>query len=609
MKILKLDVRMIRYLLKRTLNYFFYILMPLVAIFIGLFFYVNDSFRSEAKHMSAAHLSQVQSVCDLVFGETKRLIARISLSSESRLFMTPSYMHVRSLDMINQLRSDVLIQRYIDSIYLYSESASLALTDKGLSAVVETEPPQWLRFINYQDMNIAVGTYTRSGVYPYILSFSKPVLVERQSARGAVVVDVDLAEIGAILNRLKDSDGSSAYVLDEQMNVLAGRGMKRVYGRHIEEVLGVDIEKGSFPRSFVAGDMVLSLDKSALLPVYYASVMPLSHFRNLLSDSPLMVLVICIASFFIALLISFVITYKSTDTIRRVVQSIADPMKADHVENDLTFVLGDILQAEQPHVLDEALTTRLYLIKREQAASLQAQISPHFLYNTLDTINWMAYADVGGANRVSDSLATLSDLFRYTLHRGSYVCTLADEIEHMRTYAELLKLRFNGRFQIALDVDRADYGNVALRFMLQPLVENVMQHGVKPVERRTVDICISGHVESGVLTLIVSDNGVGIDEERLRWVNEMLRSSMDVMDQEMRSALSFADDQSRRQVLWDTLEAAHDEGGGGLGLRNVNVRLKLIFGNKYGLSLEKNAGGGVRTLISIPHTGITQRRE
>lgn len=215
--------------------------------------------------------------------------------------------------------------------------------------------------------------------------------------------------------------------------------------------------------------------------------------------------------------------------------------------------------------------------KREaELRSLQAHIKPHFLYNTLDTIHWMAKKK--GADDVSDMVESLSRLFRIGLSKGDDIIPMTDEWTHISSYLQIQKTRYRDRLTYELDLPKEAEGLYVLKLVLQPIVENAIYHGIK-ARRGPGIIRVSAEVEGGVLRLIVKDNGAGMSQERLDALRRQLQDPLAAMDH------------------------PPEEGGPAsrsYGMLNVQARLALTFGEKYGISIESTEGTGTSVMIEHP---------
>lgn len=218
--------------------------------------------------------------------------------------------------------------------------------------------------------------------------------------------------------------------------------------------------------------------------------------------------------------------------------------------------------------------------KREaELRSLQAHIKPHFLYNTLDTIHWMARKK--GADDVAQMVESLSKLFRIGLSRGSDVIPLADEIEHIRSYLQIQQTRYKDKLNFTLNVAPGVQRVSVLKLILQPIVENAIYHGIK--ERRGPGhILIEADEHDGHLIIRIADDGKGMPVGRLFSLRERLNASF----------------------------AAEDEPGEtgqthGYGMMNIQARLKLTFGEAYGLYIDSETDTG--TTVTMIHPIIRER--
>ena len=207
---------------------------------------------------------------------------------------------------------------------------------------------------------------------------------------------------------------------------------------------------------------------------------------------------------------------------------------------------------------------------------LQEQINPHFLYNTLDTIVWLIE---GGKNeQAEDMVISLSDFFKLALSHGHEFITIREEELHIRSYLQIQQVRYQDILTYEIAIDPAVYQYKILKLTLQPLVENALYHGIKPL-RAKGRVTISGHMhEDHTIHLTVEDNGVGMQPEEL--------------------------EQLRRDIALP----CSDENAAGFGMANVNERIRLNFGKQYGLSIDSAPGQGTKIEIVIPAIWIDQNQ-
>ena len=199
--------------------------------------------------------------------------------------------------------------------------------------------------------------------------------------------------------------------------------------------------------------------------------------------------------------------------------------------------------------------------------ALQSQIQPHFLYNTLDCIHWQACAD--GNKETSELVMALARYYRICLSKGKDVIPLKQELEHIRCYLVIQNKRYGDIVQYDILVDDALADVKIPKLTLQPLVENAIYHGIRIKEGLSGAVRVEAEQQEGKVLLQVIDSGKGMSKEQI---------------EEMNNSISNYDEEF------------------GYGVRNVNRRIELTFGNEYGLYYRINEAGGVTVEILLPET-------
>ena len=224
-----------------------------------------------------------------------------------------------------------------------------------------------------------------------------------------------------------------------------------------------------------------------------------------------------------------------------------------------------------------------YQIKRMKKAAeldaLVAQINPHFLYNTLESIVWQARA--AGAYKISDMAYSLGKMFNIMVNKGHSMLTVEKELEHVKLYVHLQNNRYNDRFDLRIDLDDEELLQYrTLKLILQPIVENIILHGFTK-EQEDCTIHIGVYLNRGMLVYDVEDNGIGIPKAELESIRAGLKEQ-NVMEYDEQNA------KLRRNS------------GRGIGLQNVHQRIGLYYGNQYGLEIYSEEGEGTEVIIRIP---------
>lgn len=295
-----------------------------------------------------------------------------------------------------------------------------------------------------------------------------------------------------------------------------------------------------------------------------------TFFMNLVRFSllgmGLLLLLVIILSYYIPRSITMPIT-----RISRVTDQVAKgnlSVRAAAESGAEARMLSDSLNAmiDKINELLDQVTTEQIRLRKAEFELLQAQINPHFLYNTLDTIVWLAEA--GDQKRVVSMVGNLSDFFRTSLNQGKDIISIREELAHVRSYLEIQQVRYQDilRYEITVPEDLYEYK--IPKITIQPLVENALYHGIKN-KRGQGTITITGKSKENGFVLYVRDNGIGMTQERLNEVRAGIQK------------LSY----TGKEIY---------------GLYNVNERIRLNFGETYGISIESTYGEGTCVSISLP---------
>jgi two-component system sensor histidine kinase YesM len=207
---------------------------------------------------------------------------------------------------------------------------------------------------------------------------------------------------------------------------------------------------------------------------------------------------------------------------------------------------------------NKALTSNLYnaIIKQKEAElmALQSQINPHFLYNTLNSIYLMA--ERVQAKNISTMVMNLSKIFKFALNRGESFTIVKNELKHVESYLEIQKIRYEDKINVHIRIDDAIQYKKMMKFIIQPLVENAIYHGLEQKEDPG-NLYIEGGMKDGNIVLVIKDDGIGFDSET---------------------------------VLTE---------GRGIGIKNVDDRIKLYYGDNYGLIIDSRIGIGTEITVTL----------
>lgn len=396
---------------------------------------------------------------------------------------------------------------------------------------------------------------------------------------GVVLVDLKINTIGNQLMEKGFNDQEFFYIIDKNQQVVFAPVNKIVY-----RVATDWIDSLANPN---AGNMkIQNIGDASYQTLYIYSDYIKCNFVGVFSLNPTLNLIRTIQKdtiYYAILLLLFgiVIVVSFTESITKPIRNLQGLMKrAADGEWDVEFEVHHTDEIGQLgnsfNMMIESIKNLINIVYIEQQQKkeaelkvFQAQIKPHFLYNTLDTINWMAQEY--NADDISEIVVALTNLFRISLSKGKEIIALKEEILQVESYLTIQMVRYRGKFEYEIKCpEHLKYCQV-IKLILQPLVENAIYHGIKTQENYGF-IQIDIQQEGDILILSVEDDGAGIEPEKLEEMNALL-------DGKSSNANPY-----------------------GIGIFNVNARIQLTYGKQFGVKLYSEIGKGTRAVITQPYT-------
>ncbi|MCQ2519921.1 MAG: sensor histidine kinase [Lachnospiraceae bacterium] len=253
-------------------------------------------------------------------------------------------------------------------------------------------------------------------------------------------------------------------------------------------------------------------------------------------------------------------------------------VRANEYEDVEASVLSDSLNTMIDKINDllAQVTEEQINLREAELELLQAQINPHFLYNTLDTIVWLAEGN--RQKEVVEMVKNLSDFFRTSLSRGREMVSLSDELLHVSSYLKIQQVRYQDILDYEVNVDESLYAFQIPKISIQPLVENALYHGIKN-KRGLGKITITSEKETDHFNIVIIDDGIGMSSERLTEVRQGLHDAT--------FSPQVGLEKEKKKNMY--------------GLLNVNERIKLKFGNEYGISIDSEYQSGSVVKVRLPY--------
>lgn len=548
-------------------------------IVLSIMFYSNTlkNIREEITLENSYIFDNSVNIIDRTLMEVDTLSSSLA-SNESTQLYTINNVSTDSFKTISRLAKTLpIIYRYIDSIYIYSEPTDTVIMDNNCIPLSDLSDTDWISA--YHAVTSPKGTIiprSKNNVYPQLITIIKPIYVADEK-KGAIIMNINAQSIYNSMLYQQYKDGRLFFLVNADNKIIISSELS--YFNTYPDDIGLNtltIESNPKNSVYEINDknyVVLSGD-STISDYKYISAYPLELYEHKLSTMKLQIIGILLLLMIIIFILAYVASVRSYSPLNEIISFLDNSQPpADSIEEEDKNELMYIINSIQTHINDktkmaEILEERMKLLRKSQYDMLQTQINPHFLYNTLETINWMAYNMSNSENPVSKSLINLASFFRNTLTSGYFV-SIENEIKYTKEYVNILALRYGDLFDIEWDIDESILSYTIIKICLQPIIENAVYHGIKQKNDKGL-IKIKGLCDDNNIILIVSDDGVGIEKDDLDELNKTL------------SDTSFTNEKSH------------------IGLSNVNQRIKIIFGDSYGIHVESTVGVGTDVYVTIP---------
>jgi two-component system sensor histidine kinase YesM len=432
------------------------------------------------------------------------------------------------------------------------------------------------------------------GRYPWVISLVRELHGDSGTLLGYIQVDLNYAVIDDLCRNAQmgltspgvpaPRDSGYVFILGASGDIVYHPRQQLVYGglktERIAEILA--LRRGSITEKADGRDLLYTArpsDKTGW------TIVVVSYLSELLSDSRrafYTFVLLALLCFAISSIVSSIVSLRISRPIESLRRSMQE-VERGNFDIDITVESSnEVYQLARD--CDIAVKKVRDLIEQNRKDSeqkrilelraLQAQINPHFLYNTLDSIVWMV--ELGENEEAIDVTSNLARFFRLGISRGSEVITIRTEIEYLETYLSIQKTRYKSKLDYEVSFQPELYDYRILKLLVQPVVENAIYHGIKNKKSPGI-VRILGEREGRTMLIRVTDDGVGMGEERLAAVRALLATGdRTAFDGQAENALS------------------------GVGVNNVQERIRLYFGSEYGLSFESRQGAGTTVTIRIP---------
>ena len=538
-------------------------------------------------------------VTAMVQDENQRLIGQVARSVESylRTIMKLSdslyYGAVKNADLSSESVGSELTLLYdnnkdnVDNIALFSEDGMLveAVPAARLKPNLDVTGEPWFRDAlektENQHFSLPHVQYifdNNENQYRWVISLSRAVELTSgtSTAQGILLVDISYSSLEQLFDGVTAGKGGYVYLISSDGELLYHPKMQLIDSGRMQEnnVAAAAYKDGNHMEEFDGSSRFVTIKSIGYTGWKVVGVTPENVVTlNTIKTRLFIVFIIALILFILALINSY-ISSRITNPIKELEKSVGIleegnldvPVYAggSYEIQHLGKSIGDM--AAQIRLLMKDIVTEHEAKRKQEFDTLQSQINPHFLYNTLDIIVWMIENEQKA--EAVKAVTALARFFRISLSKGKSIITVRDELEHVRNYLMIQHMRFKNKFTYEIQAEDGVLELASLKLMLQPLVENAIYHGMEFMDGDG-EILLKVWKEEGELYFSVIDNGLGMTEEQ---VGNLFTGASHV--------------DSKR--------------GSGIGVKNVNERIKLYFGEKYGLSIESEPDEGTTVKIHLP---------
>ena len=416
--------------------------------------------------------------------------------------------------------------------------------------------------------------------YRWVVSLSRQVELTRAGSieGGVLLVDMSFSGIEQICKdvELASSDGY-LYLIDGDGEIIYHPRQQLIYAGLLEENnrTAAGYEDGSHAETFGGAKRQVTVKTVGYTGWKLVGVVPADNIWDNYGQLLLFFLFVVLFSIFLLVFVNLHLSERISVPIKTLERAVKE-LEAGREEVDID-VSGPYEIERLGHSIRSMVSTMRHLMddiieqeaqkRRSELDVLQSQINPHFLYNTLDSVVWMT--ENGRTDEAILMVTSLARFFRISLSRGSNIIPIADELEHARHYLTIQKMRYKNKFSAVIAAEDGVEGLYTIKLIVQPILENAIYHGMAYADGDG-EITVRARRDGEDVVIEVADNGPGMPEEMVE------------------------------RLLDQSYAAAPGTKGSGIGLRNVHQRIRLTFGEEYGLAIHSEPDAGTTVCIRLP---------
>lgn len=560
---------------KLFLCYLFATVLPLLSACVITFTTTSESLKRQSQENIAGNLRQINSVITENLESYSQIMDIIVVNKYIQNYIALDYSQMGYEDMYyfvdGFFKSIQLTNPAIESITIYSENDTLPRDEYYFHPVEEgMEEAAWYEKVKYSKGTEVYGQYQAKADGGGSFSLAR-CMTWHQAAVPSAVLAIRIGD-RQIRNAIDKSGGTDHYFIVDEEGKLVFPTESAFFGRNIQEIDGLNAS----PEDLAQQTVLLRQEPHIVTALTLGNgwrtlaVTPLGGIRQSARQSAMWILAVGAAFFAVAIVLTYVISYAFSQKTRELTDAVKRLRNGEYgvvLPQSSGGEIGELVDAfNDMSTTIERLISEVYekelSLKQAELNMLQEQVRPHFLYNALSSISSLAMRNQD--EETCRMVRLLSDFYRMSLNSGNTSLTVEQELTLTHCYVAIQKVRFQERIAVTFDVDESLLSHRTLKLLLQPIIENSISHGLYD-SMSTLHIRVTVAEREGMLAYTVEDDGAGMDAQMLA----ALRSDLN----------------HRRE---------------GFGLKNVNVRIKLTYGEPCGLQIDSEPMRGTRVTLTLP---------
>ena len=494
--------------------------------------------------------------------------------------------------ILNQFETILDSRSDIRNVGIISKNGRMLINDgkKSVNSDLDLNTQEWYtQALDSPEGPMLTSSHVQhiiSGERPWVITLSRGIRDREGSGEkeGVFFIDLNYSAISELCDQSTVGTKGYAFILDARGNIVYHPQQQQLYNELQTENISLimDTEDDTVLTGTGSNGKLYSISRSDKTGW---TVVDCTNVRELLSKSrqaQSIYVLTAVILVIVALLFSRFMARSITLPIQKLRDSMEKVQEGDFSVSDVVVdsdnEIGSLTKSfdVMTHRIQELMEQNVHEQeekRKSELKALQSQINPHFLYNTLDTAVWLAEAKQN--DQVIRLLTYLSDFFRTSLSNGQSFITIQEEQRHIESYLKIQQFRYQDTLAYNIDIDKALYNFTIPKLLLQPLVENALVHGIRG-KRGKGTISVTGRLEGDNIVFCVTDDGVGMDEEKLY---NLRKASVDGSTQSANIAA--------------------------FGVGNVNERIHIYYGENYGLFFKSQPDVGTTARIVIPTRNVS----